>query len=259
MKYGLIIDPIKDTDYVLGGAVQLKGVVLQPDGDWSGFLPETEIQDKNKIEPYACVPFATNNCIEILEKFTYTCRNNWSDRFLAKMSGTKERMGNTPANVAETRRKKGNVKEEEWGFDTSIDTFEKYYADIPQAIQILAIGEGAAYDFGYEAVPSNAKAIMEALKYSPVLFSVYAWVKDENGMFYRPFGYTDNHATCVYGYEEGKYWKCFDSYLDDGMIIKQIRWDALPMMCYRYTLSRQVVVESWWTKFLKGLKELLGL
>ena len=100
---------------------------------------------------------------------------------------------------------------------------------------------------------------MTALKYSPVGFSTYAWTKDENGLYYRPQGETDNHFVCVYGYEEGKYWKVFDSYFDNAQVLKKIRWDSLPMMCYRYTLHRQIVVESWWGKFILQLRSLLGL
>ncbi len=258
MNYGLIIEPPLSTDYVLGGAVSLGGEVLQPDGQWDNFLPETEIQNRNGVETYSCVSFATLNCIEILERKEFGARSNWSERFLAKESGTQEKQGNTPNRVAETRRKKGCVKENEWAFDSFVKTFAEYYAEIPHEIETLALGEGAEYDFGYEAVRVTTEGIKEALKYSPVLFSVYAWVKNENGMFYRPQGMTDNHATCVYGYEEGKYWKCYDSYLDDGMILKQIKWDALPMMCMRYTLHKQVVVQNWWNKFIAQLKELLG-
>ena len=100
---------------------------------------------------------------------------------------------------------------------------------------------------------------MTALKYSPVGFSVYAWVKGADGRFYRPQGMDDNHLTTVYGYKKGEYWKCFDSYLDDGMILKEIAWSSLPAMCMRYTLTRQVVVQSWFDKFLAQLRALLGL
>lgn len=257
MNYGLIIESPKPTDYVFGGAVQLKGEVLQPDADWSGFLPEPEIQDKNGVETNACVTFTTNNCIEILEKHEFGARDNWSDRFLATMAGTKERGGNTPANVAETRRKRGNVKEEEWPFEAT--SFNDYYKDIPDNVKTMAIGEGAQYAFGYEAVRSTAQDLMQALKYSPVGMSTYAWVKDENGVYYRPQGLSDNHFVTLFGYVEGKFWRVFDSYTNDGVIIKNIRWDCLPMMAMRYTLNKEVVSQSLFDKFISLLKQILGL
>ncbi len=254
-SFGLIIESPKPTDYVLGGAASLGGAILQPDGQWDGHLPETEVQNVNGLETYMCVTMTTNNCHEILEKRLYGARDNWSDRYLAKQSGTDLKQGNTPNAVAETRRKKGCVKEYEWPFD--VNTWAAFYTSIPKNIETMAIGEGAEYDFGYEFVRSNAKDIMEALKYSPVGFSTYAWVKGEDGKYYRPAGYNDNHFVTVYGYVEGSHWKVFDSYLADGMILKEIRWDTLPMVAMRYTLTKNVVVQSWFDKFIAQLKALL--
>ena len=255
-NYGLIIEPPKETDYVLGGAVSLGGTVLQENGQWNEYLPDNEIQNMHGLETYACVSFATTNCIEILEKRVFGKRSNWSDRFLAKMSDTDKKKGNTPNNVAETRRKKGIVREDEYPFD--VDTWEKFYAPIPKGIQTLAVGEGAEYGFGYEAVPLNAKSIMAALQYSPVSFSVYAWVKGDDGRYYRPQGESDNHLTVVYGYVEGKYWKAFDSYFSESQVLKKIRWDSLPMMCMRYTLDKNVVVTSAWDRFLLWLRQAIA-
>jgi len=256
MSYGLIIEPPKPEDYVFG-AQKLGDAPLVPDGQWDGWLPDNEIQNVGGLETYMCVSMATNNCIEILEKRIYGARNNWSDRYLAKQSGTDIKKGNTPNNVAETRRKKGCVKEYEWPFD--VYTWEVFYTPIPERVETLAIGEGAEYAFGYEVVRSRAEDIMEALKYSPVTFSVYAWVKGEDGLYYRPQGMDDNHLTCVYGYVYGEYWKVFDSYFDNAQVFKRVRWDALPMMCMRYTLNKQVVVTSAWSKFLYWLRNALGL
>ena len=258
-NYGLIISPPEKTDYILGGATHLGGEVLVSDGQWDGFLPDNEIQNNNKVETYTCVSFATLNCVEILQKFEYGARTNYSDRFLGKISWTESFKGNTPRGVAEPLRKQGCVEEKEWPFDETINTWEKFYAEIPQKIKTLAVGFFAEYAFGYEAVRSNAKDIMEALKYSPVGFSVYAWVKDADGLYSRPQGMTDNHFTCVYGYEEGKYFKAFDSYLNDGIVLKKIKWESLPMMCMRYTLHKQTVSQSWFDKFISQLKSLLGL
>src|SRR3990167_2583800 len=255
MNFGLIIEPPKETVYIFG-ARQLGDTPLQPDGNWSGYLPDIELQNNNGVETYSCVTQTTNNCIEILERKLYGARTNWSDRLLAKQSGTKEKQGNTPDNVAETRRKKGCVEEYEWPFDSSINTYEKFYADIPRQIETLALGRGAEQAFGYEIVRSNANDLMNALQYSPLGFSTYAWTKDENGLHYRPQGETDNHFVTVYGYEKDKFWLAFDSYTTDGIItLKKIRWDTIPMSAMRYTLTKQVVVPSAWNKFLVWLRK----
>ena len=251
---GLKLEPIvPDKDYILGGYGSLGGAVLQQDGQWDAYLPDNEVQSTADFESYACVAFATLNCVEILARKIYGKIVNWSDRFLAIISGTEAFKGNTPQGVAETLRKKGCVNE-------SILPFEQpFYAPIKQNLYTLALAFIAEYSFGHEYVTPLPNDMMVALQYSPLVFSVYAWVQDDKGLYYKPTGAKDTHATVVYGYVEGQYWKCFDSYFADGILLKKIRWDALPQQCKRFTLTRQILVESAWSRFIAQLKALLGL
>lgn len=251
MNTGLQLSPIAPEDFVLGASNELGGTPLVPDGQWGGWLPDNEVQNQG-IETFACVSFATLNCVEILERFEYGFRNNWSDRFLAYATGTEALKGNSPQTVAEFLRKKGTPPETDYPF-----VVQGFYDTPPQKLYTLALQFPAEYNLGHEYIPSNAPAMMEALKYSPLAASVYAWVKDGDGLFHRPQGMTDNHLTVIYGYEEGKYWKVFDSYFNDGVVIKKLRWDAIPMQMKRFTLHRQVVVESAWSKFLSWMREIL--
>ncbi|MEK9208350.1 MAG: hypothetical protein AAB922_07725 [Patescibacteria group bacterium] len=259
MNYGLIISPPTPEDFIFG-AQKLGDAQIQPDGQWDGWLPDFEPQSRpGSFDSYGCVTFSTLSIVEILERHEYGATRNWSDRFLAKASSTDKARGNQPSVVAEILRKKGCVEEKEMPFDSSITSFESFYSDIPQNLWTLAIQFIAEYAFGYEHVPSNAKDIMRALTYSPVLFTVSAWYKDESGLYYRPQGETDGHAVVCYGYEEGKYFKILDSYADnEGLFLKKVRWNSLPMQCKRFTLSRQILVESAWSKFVKLLRALLG-
>ena len=259
-NYGLKLEELKEGDYVFGANL-LGDSPINPSGQWDGWLPEYEPQSRpGSFDSYACVTFATLNCVEILELHEFGTRNNWSDRYLAKTSGTDKIRGNTPAVVAETLKAKGCVKEQDYPFDIFINTFDLFYREISEAIHTLAVAFKAEYAFGYEHVPSTARAIKEALTYSPVLFTVAAWYKDENGLYYRPQGETDNHAVICYGYEDGQYWKILDSYADDeGSYLKKVRWDSLPMVCKRYTLHRNINNETAWTKFLAILRSILGL
>lgn len=258
MNYGLKIDEIKQQDFLFGDA-KLGDSPINPDANWSGFLPDVEVQNLNGIEPYACVSFTTLNCVEILERFTYGATDNWSDRFLATISGTKEQKGNSPQAVAEMLRKQGCVKEQELPFDSSVTTFDKFYAPIKSALLTMALAFKAEFSFGHSYVPSNAEAMMEALTYSPLGVSVSAWYKDENGLYYRPQGMTDNHFTVCYGYVKDKYWLIFDSYVNDGTAHKKLRWDSIPMQMKRFTLNRQISVPSAWERFIKLLKEICGI
>ena len=262
MNFGLKLDPIQEKDYVFGAAKELTlgGEVLQPDGQWDPYIPPNEIQNLNGIEPFACVSFATTNCVEVLERRLYSLSQNWSDRFLASISGTAFLRGNSPQTVAEILRKKGCVEERDYPFSQDVDTYDKYYKTIPQNLYTLAIQFIAEYSFGHEYVNSNPKDMMNALKYSPLLFTTYAWVKNADGMYYKPSGVQDNHATMCYGYEEGKYWKIFDSYLGEGSTcFKKVEWNSLPQQVKRFTLTRQIVVESAWSRFLSLFRSFLGL
>ena len=251
MNTGLIIEPPKETDFIFG-AQKLGDFPLQSDANWSGFLPDIEQQQLNGVETYACVTFTTLSIVEILERRIYGATSNWSDRFLSAISGTKEKQGNTPANVAEILRKQGVVPEKDYPFD--VNTYEKFYAPVPSNLKTLAIAFIAEYSFGYEHVPSDYDAMMEALTYSPLAFSAYAWVKDSDGLYYRPQGMTDNHLTICYGYVRNNYWLIWDSYISDGTPFKKVKWNSLPMQCKRYTLLRQIVVESFWQKFINWLR-----
>jgi hypothetical protein len=259
MNNGFQLSEIKPTDYRFGDGLLGSESPLVPDGQWDAYLPLPEIQNLNNIEPSACVTFATLNCVETLERRVYGFTNNWSDRFLAKISGT-TRIGNDPTSVAETLRKKGCVPEADLPFNKSIDTFEKFYAPIAQNLMTLALEFPLQYSFGHSFVPSNEDSLMEALKYSPVLFSVYAWVQDENGLYFRPQGMSDGHAVMLYGYEKGEFWRIYDSYNNSGgNNLKKVRWDSLPMQAKRFTILRQIVNEKPWAVFVRWLRNYLGL
>ncbi len=259
-NYGLILTPPSDRDFIFGDN-KLGDSHINQSGQWDGWLPDYEPQSRpGAFDSYACVSFTTLNCIEIMERMLFGATTNWSDRFLAKMSETDKIRGNSPAVVAEILKSKGCVPEKDLPFSPEINSFESFYSTINYNLKTLALAFKAEYSFGYSHVQSNANDIKRALTYSPILFTVSAWYKDENGLYYRPQGETDGHAVCCYGYEDGKYWKILDSYADnEGTFLKKVRWDSLPMQCKRFTLNRQIVSESAWTRFVSLLKQILGL
>ena len=76
--------------------------------------------------------------------------------------------------------------------------------------------------------------LKEALKYSPIGISVYAW-QYRNGLAYKLEGQRDNHWVMLYGYEEGKYWKIYDHY--DKKFV-QVEWNYPFGYAMRYSLNR---------------------
>lgn len=257
-NYGLKIDPVViGKDYVLGSYGSLDGEVLQPDGQWDAWLPVDELQNLNGIEPFCCVTEAALNCVETLIRRQFGAERNYSDRLLATISGTAALQGNSLQAVSEMLRKEGDVLEAQWPFDSTITTFEKFYAPVPDHLLILAKEFVAEFAYNHEYVPCDPSSLKKALTYSPLNVATYAWIEDSTtGLYYFPPGYPANHCVMLYGYVEGQYWKIFDS-CDNTH--KRMRWDTQFAQAKRHKLARQVVNETAWARFLKLMQQLFGL
>ena len=254
-NYGLILEPQKPEDYVFGDQ-KLGDAPINPSGDWTSYLPvQTETQDEGGFEPYCCVSEATTHAVETLLRQEYGATNDLSVRFLAKLSNTDVNHGASLQGVANNLKNSGDVDETDYPFKCS--TFQEFYQALPKWLIVKAQEFCAQYSFGYSIVPSNADAIKLALTYSPLIFTVYAWMIDENGLYYRPSGEQDCHAVMCYGYEDGQYFKIYDSYSKDGSVIKKVRWDSIPQAALRITLHRQIpsdpTSQAWWVVFQSWL------
>ena len=244
-NYGLIfVEPTKE-DYRDNGVIRLGGAPLQPTGQWSEFLPPDEFQAQY-VETQACVTFGTLNCVEILIRRLYGEVTNWSDRFLANISGTQPN-GNDPQRVAETLRKNGTVYQEDWPYTSDLDTWAKFYATPPYDLTVQAQAKfKGKFNFGHQWVGTDPDSMMTALTYSPLGVAVQAWTKGRDGLYKRTGG--SNHWVCIYGYSKGNYWKCFDSY-DNSK--KRLAWDFGFDMVKQYTLEKQVLNNSGWSRAIK--------
>jgi len=250
-NYGFKYEIVTPEDYVFGSS-PLKSKIVNPSGDWTEFLPKDEVQNVNNVEPYACVSFTTLNAIETLIRYQFKRRENYSDRFLAKISDTQVG-GNSPQKVAEFLRKVGAVKEEAWDFGIDINTFDKYYAPIPPKLFDLA--REFPYEFKHEYVASSEAKILEALKTSPLGVSVSAWY-EKDGMFYRPEGMPNNHFTTLVQAVLGEYWLVFDSY---DKHLKRIPWNTRFDVVKRFYLSEKSTghTQSFWGKIRTYICNLL--
>ena len=232
-QYGLIIEE-KPEDFILGGG-KIPFEVLQPDGNWFYFLPVKEFQSLAGFESFACVPFTILNCVETLIKRKYGIDSDWSDRFLATVVDTRSG-GTTYQKACDFLRKIGVPPEEVWAFGKDVDTTEKFFAPISPEVYALAKEFNAEWDLSYERVPSNHQDIAKALTTSPLLFSVAAW-SEKDGMYYRPQGMTDNHATTLFYARQGVFYRMFDTY--DAPHIKDHNWNDLPMVCLRFHIEKR--------------------
>lgn len=252
IRTGLILEPILPEDYQFGGETKLSGEIINETGDWTPYLPTKEQQSYSAFDSQSCTSFGTTNAIETLHKKLFGIEPNYSDRFLSKISGTST-SGNTPKRVADAWRKQGIVPETDWPFKSTTTTWADFFADIPITILSMAKAWLSLYAVGYEYVNPGYANIKEALKRSPIGASFYAWVKDENGVYYKPENALDTHWALIIGtYPNGNY-KIFDSY---EPYIKEVRKDTYPAIAMRYSLTKVTLTPTAWDKFIQFLKTL---
>ena len=149
-RYGFLPPKIEDSDFWLGSK-KLGSKEINPTADWQVYLPRFEPQSK-RTETSACVTFTILSAIETLEKFQYGIEPNYSDRYIAKLSGTDPNSGNDPKKVCAAIKKYGLVNEEDWPF---VDDMDEYYKEVPPEL----IEKGKKWleknDFGYEYVDTD--------------------------------------------------------------------------------------------------------
>jgi len=165
-----VISGKKKTDWIAG---TIPWVNRNPSGNWHDFLVKGERQYFQGFDTMACVSFATNNVCEIQIKQQTGQEVNFSDRFLAKMSGTTNQ-GNWVYIVLDTWRKIGVVNEDEWPKPPEPTTFQAYYGDIPQFIIDRAKSQSTdLYDLQYEYINDHSPAnIQKQLQHAPLLITI---------------------------------------------------------------------------------------
>lgn len=254
-NYGFILEPAQKSDYILGSS-QLPQEELQLSGNWEQYVPEYEHQSTHRIETNGCVSFGTLNALEAILKRKYSIQPNFSDRYLAYLSGTNG-TGNTPRHVIETLRNfTGTVPEVTWPFHTLIANADEYYSSIPFDVKLEGIKWLKDWKVGYEFVydgdtPDAKERLMQALKYSPVGVAVNAWHKD--GELYVSKGVA-NHWCVLVNYRYNEYWVVFDTY-DKGY--KKLAWDFHIPQAMRYHIERRKEVDL---KFMvRAARGLFGL
>lgn len=219
-NYGIILEDIvqEDIDFVLG-AQPLE--ILQPDRDWTPYLPPLELQNKGE-ETFACVTFSCLNTIETFGARKYGLQWNKSDRFTAKMSGTIPGQGNSFKKVMASVRKDGVTDEEKWPFN--VITVQDFYKPIPQEIIEEAKLSTIDIEFEYRIFTQrelDPEVLWEKLQYAPIQVGVCAWDSPVNGVYLRN-NLPVNHAVMLYKGEYKKFWYIYDHY---DKSVKKLAWD----------------------------------
>lgn len=246
-QFGYIKDEIQEEDYVLG-SLQIPTEILQSDGQWDAFIPDDEIQRNEKYETYNCTAFGTLNALEILFQRLFGERRNWSERYVGIAAGTRP-PGNSPHKVIETIRKESGLLEDDVLPMSKANTVDEYYSPDPLPWLMKANGQKFIenYKIGHEWCFNDlrrfnkAECLKAALNYSPLGVAIHAWIK-EGGLYVKPEGKEDNHWAVLYGYDEGKYWKCYDSY---DSSIKFLDWNYNFERVKRYHISKLERIRFW--------------
>jgi hypothetical protein len=208
VKYGLILEDLKEEDYVMG-AEQIIKKKLKEDGDWTAYVPNAERQSGRNVETMSCTIFGLWNAIETLARLQYGEEWDKSDRFNAKMVGITQN-GGTMANALESVRKNhGAVDQPVWPNGVEDFTWSQYFANIPSDVLNRAKQFLNDYELKYEAVYPHPNAIREALKYSPLYVAGYAWYK--SGSKYYTAGQA-NHCFMLAGMKDDGDYIAYDTY-----------------------------------------------
>lgn len=221
-NYGFIQPQITPDNWVLGAIPQRK--ILEPEGDWTKYLPLFEKQHAN-FDTHNCTGFGTATIMETLHKrITSKPEENYSDRFIGICAGTYP-PGNDPHKVAESIRKNRVVPEQTLPFSPDLKNVDEYYSfKGADEMKLRNLAKSYPYELNHwwlwttdQTKEQRKEKIREALKTSPLGVSVSAWYK-RNGV-YVDKGQPNNHWCVLYGEEKDKGWKVYDSYDESHKIL----------------------------------------
>lgn len=238
-------------DHIFGTSHSLQRRTLQLEGDWRGVLPIEEYQSP-LFETFACISEVITSAEEALNKASGRLECNYSARFLAAASGTKEG-GNSPKKVAYFARKVGFVPENLYPTLVA-QSFDEFYQKLDPKLYEHARSYFKEKEFWFEYVPATPEAIFDALKLSPVGVSVHAWIPDGDH-YILPDGIMPNHFTLLVYAKKNEYFIAFDSY---PPYIKKLPWDYRFGSAQRYHISfpqEKQKTMSVWFNFIPQLKD----
>ena len=225
MKYqfvpqNFVYPEIKETDFRFGSN-QIGKKVLNESGDWRLFLPPAEEQAKWGVESSACATESQQHALATIQEEEYGIQDtDYSARFNAQLSGTTPD-GNSPIKVAESFRRDGLIPDKMLPFAEYLKSWYDYMsfkgAD-ERSCRLVGKGWRKEWDPRFDIVITmhenidvKYKKLREALKSSPLPVSVCAWF-DEDGVYIKPEGMSDNHLTLLVHIDEEGYPTVFDTY-----------------------------------------------
>ena len=238
----------------------LKYEVRNSLGDWREYVSRSEKQSNRKTDTMACVTFSHINSIEIQLNFLMlhgiidieplreylddTGRFNFSDRYIAKLSGTGPN-GNAHDRVANAIRFYGLIPERDWPTNPDM-SWNDYYKAVPQHLidkgQKLLEKYGGVLNFPSEFLPKSWNGSyygishQERLKHllqAPLVISTATCNGWSTAIEVGACSANANHATTMLDVIENDYFLIEDHY---EPFDKRLAWD------YRVHAANKLVV-----------------
>jgi hypothetical protein len=244
-----ILDVPSLLDYVDGAetAIQFEDRKV----DWRELLPTTENQyrlvKRKSFDVSACATFSVLNSIEAQINYLIISRQleserlealgvidgnfrpNFSDRWLAKVSGT-TKDGNSSWRVCDTFRTKGCVAEDKWSWGDNVTTWEKYYEEVPSTtfdyakkiLDFIDVKQEWLYYPKAGITGDVTEIVKKHTKHAPIVISspvCPSWSRfklSEKNNIVNTCSIEDaggtSHATILFGVDSDGNFLCYDHY-----------------------------------------------
>ena len=251
---------IPETAYHFGSQ-QVAGNVLRESGDWRDFLPPFELQRRNGIESASCFIQAQQHAIATLLEEQFDIKDsNFSERFnFILADGTSS--GGDPLVGAQTFRDYGLIPDEMLPFSEDINSWGEFSSFGDDKEKCLVAGQQwkNTWSVHYDIVvrkeydlEKKYTRLKEALRYSPVPVSVYAWEQNSAGEYIKPKGEDDNHLVELVYIDENNCPYVFDTY---EPALKKLSANYDFDFALRYTLDKQptIPVHNWFAELVKNI------
>lgn len=135
--------------------------MINPSGDWTNYLPRNvDTQNSDRADSLACGSFSAVHIAESLMMFQYGQPWEFSERALAKLSGTTHQ-GNYLSNIINAINNYGLMYDSYWPVSKTF-TWEEFYERIPNSIVSKCLR------FKATLTPLSKNQVKEALKTAPV-------------------------------------------------------------------------------------------
>ncbi|MFA6171962.1 MAG: hypothetical protein WCW77_00125 [Patescibacteria group bacterium] len=209
INYGLVFEEVKEQDWVFGASPLQNKVIFADGHGWQKFICQSEIQFNRNFDSFSCVTYAILKALVMHIYCVYGILLDLDEMFTAVMSRTIPGVGNSVRNVMESLRLDGFVEEYiatklRYAFDANT-TKQMFFADQPYKLVQEALKSIIKWKINWEALTTSNNVphslIVGALKYSPVVITGRAWIKNDKTGLYVDEGLPANHAHLAVDYD----------------------------------------------------------